>query len=96
MCLFEHKDIETISGIYYEMMYSVCWKVSGRMWDTVITISMEQSLSWKASQEIHHFLWNTNVHYQVHRSLPLDPILSQMNPFPTFQTYFSKILYHII
>jgi hypothetical protein len=32
-----------------------------------------------ASQEINWLSWNTNIHYWVHKSTPLLPILSQMN-----------------
>jgi len=62
---------------------------------------MEQSLSSEANshsdtQEILRLLWNSKVHYRVHKHLPLVPILNQMNSVHSFSTYFPPIHSNII
>jgi hypothetical protein len=72
--------------LYFQQLNRYCF----------VTNSMEQSPSWgpnnrSASQEILCLLWNLKVHYCVHKSLSLSPILIQMNPVHTLPSYFSKI-----
>jgi hypothetical protein len=65
------------------------------------TNCLEQSPSWEAdshsaSQEIPGFLWNPKVHYRVHNSPPLVPILNQIYPDHNFPHCFSQTNSNII
>jgi hypothetical protein len=48
-----------------------------------------------ASQQIPRTLWNPKVQCCVHKSPPVDPILSQLNPGHTLTTCFFKIYLHM-
>jgi len=63
-----------------------------------LTKPLEQSPSWEAnsrsaSQEISFplHLWSQKIHYRVHKSPSLFPILCQIYPLHNFSSYFPKI-----
>jgi hypothetical protein len=64
------------------------------------SISTEQRPSWKtdgfSAGQIPHLSRNLKVHYRVHKTMPLDPNLSQMTPVHIFPPCFPKIHSNII
>jgi hypothetical protein len=55
-----------------------------------------EAASCAASQGLTNVLWNMKTHHRVHKSPPLVPILSQINPVHTTLFYIYKIHFSII
>jgi hypothetical protein len=56
--------------------------------------SSREAANCAATQELPSILWNPEVHYRVHKSPPLLPIRSQIDPVHTIPSYLSKIYFN--
>jgi hypothetical protein len=66
-----------------------------------VTNYMRQNWSWKPNKSetgegFHCFLVNSNFHYPLQKSLPLNPVLRKMNPAHIPTHYFFRIQFNII
>jgi hypothetical protein len=55
-----------------------------------------EATSCVATQEFPSIFWNTNVHYHIHKSRLLVPVLSQTNPVHVTPSSLSKIQLNVI
>ena len=67
-----------------------------KLWKWINLTKCIDTFSWEinsssASQEILHVLWESKVHFRVHKTRPTIPVLSQMNPVRVLPSYFFKI-----
>jgi hypothetical protein len=55
-----------------------------------------EAASYAATQELPSILWNPKAHCRAHKSPPLVPVLSQIDPVHTITSCLSKINFNIV
>jgi hypothetical protein len=93
-----------IRGRYKRQISGQCtkWTLSHSTQDTLLTyLFTELSPSWEtancaATQELPTILCNPKVQYRVHKSPPVVPIVSHIDPVHTIPSYLFRIYFNII
>jgi hypothetical protein len=87
--ILPHKNLFTflasLSNLHYDLPKNCMWFAK---------IMSCNIVHWPIGKEIHRLLWNPKVHYRVHKSPPLDPILRQLNPFISVYTLAFLFIIH--
>jgi hypothetical protein len=105
--LFESSAFQSFVQCWYitAIIYfvSVNWRefLYNGKFPLVTTNFMELNPSWEsascaATQGLPKTLWNPKVHYRVHKSPPLVPILSHINLVHTTPSYLSEIHFNVM